>query len=230
MSSTLDGRGGIRGAGRGLLGLVLAGAVGAACVLAWNGVESKAVATQQGSSARQLTIGTVELQRLMDNLKELQNANAVIKTRVDGYKAQMKQISDRAKAIDDELKNTIPQNDARARAEKNAELFELRSLVEARENTFSRLLDMEQGDIIRGIYNKALQSAEALAKREGYDMVILNDTVLGFSGELADKRLGMREVTEIIRSRKLVYSNPSVDVTDRLIQIMNNEYEAGIRN
>lgn len=215
---------------RGFLGLVAAGAVGAACVLAWNGTGATAVANQQGATARPLTIGTVELQRLMDSLKELQNANAGMKARVEGYKAQMKQFSDRAKAIDDELKNTIPKTDVRLRAEKNAEIFEIRSLVEARENTFSRLMDMEQGDIIRGIYDKALAAAAALAKREGYDMIILDDTVLGFSGELAEKRLGMREVTEIIRSRKLVYSNPASDVTDRLIQIMNNEYEAGIRN
>lgn len=216
--------------GRGFLGLVAAGAVGAACVMAWNGTSATAVANQQGSTARTLNIGTVELQHLMDSLKELQNANAGMKTRVDSYKAQMKQFSDRAKAIDDELKNTIPKTDAKARAEKNAELFEIKSLVEARENTFSRLMDMEQGDIIRGIYEKAIKAAETLAKREGYDMIILNDTVLGFSGDLADKRLGMREVTDIIRSRKLVYSNPSVDVTQRLIDIMNNEYEAGIRN
>lgn len=225
MACTLGG-----GAGRGFLGLVAAGAVGAACVLALNGTGATAVANQQGSSARALTTGTVELQRLMDSLKELQNANAGMKARVDNYKAQMKQFSDRAKAIDDELKNTIPRSDVRARAEKSAELFEIRSLVEARENTFSRLMDMEQGDIIRGLYDKAIRAAETLAKREGYDLIVLNDTVLGFSGELADKRLGVREVTEIIRSRKLVYSNPGVDVTDRLIQIMNNEYEAGIRN
>jgi len=218
------------GGGRGLLGLVAAGAIGAVCVLAWNGTGATAVANQQGSSARQLTIGTVELQRLMDSLKELQNANAGMKANFDNYKAQMKQFSDRAKAIDDELKTVIPKTDAKLRAQKNAELFEIKSLVEARENTFSRLMDMEQGDIIRGIYQKALAATETLAKREGYDMVLLNDTVLGFGGDLADKRLGMREVTDIIRSRKLVYSNPAVDVTDRLIQIMNNEYEAGIRN
>lgn len=218
----------LKGCGRGFLGLVVAGAVGAACVLAWNGTSATAVANQQGSTARTLTIGTVELQLLMDNLKELQAANAGIKTRIDNYQAQMKQIGDRAKAIDDELKNQIPKTDTKTRAEKNAELFEIKSLVEARENTFSRLMDMERGDIIRGIYDKALAACDALAKREGYDMIILNDTVLGFSDDLKDKRLGMREVTEIIRSRKLVYANPSVDVTQRLITIMNNEFEAGI--
>lgn len=216
--------------GRGLLGLVVAGAVGAVCVLAWNGTGATAVANQQGATARPLTIGTVELQGLMDNLKELKSANEGMKTRVAAYQAQMKQLTDQAKAIDDELKNTIPKTDARARAEANARIFEIKSLVEARENTFSRLVDMEQGDIIRLIYEKALVAAETLAKREGYDMIILNDTVLGFTGELKDKRLGMREVTEIIRSRKLVYSNPSVDVTERLVLIMNNEFEAGIRN
>lgn len=53
-------------------------------------------------------------------------------------------------------------------------------------------MDMERGDIIRGIYDKAWPRATCAGEREGYDMIILNDTVLGFGDDLKDKRLGMR--------------------------------------
>ena len=213
------------------LALVVAGIAGAASMLAWSATTAPASANAQpASTARQLTIATVELQKLMDGLKELEVANGALKARVDTYQTQMKNFEDRMKAIDEELKNTIPKDNTKLRAEKSAEMFEIKTLMDARRDTFRKLLDLEQGDVIKSIYEKVLVSCDTFAKREGYDVILLNDTVLGFQGDNAGKRMGIADVTQVIRSRKLVYVNPSVDVTDRIVTIMNNELEAGIKN
>lgn len=209
------------------LGMVCAGAIGAACVLGWSALTPVASATAQAQpAARPITVATVELQRLMDNLKELDAANAALRARTEAYNTQMKELDTRAKAIEDELANTIPKDALQRRAEKRAEQFEIRALMEARRDTFRRLLELEQGDVIKAAYDRVVATASAFAQREGYDLVMLNDTAIGFEGE---GRRTLQEVTSVIRSRKLLHASASVDVTDRLVTIMNNEFDAGVR-
>jgi len=77
----------------------------------------------------------------------------------------------------------------------------------------------EVGLWTRRIYDEIQQVAEEVAQRKGIDIILYKDQpeLIGFDPEV---------VREQIRQRKLIYSNPAVDITQELLDKLNTAYRA----
>ena len=69
------------------------------------------------------------------------------------------------------------------------------------------------------LYNKILAAAEKVAKDGGYDMVIFKEGAADFS------TIDPKEMNNAIRSRKVLYAAPDLDVTVEIVTSMNNDYK-----
>ncbi|MFZ4575475.1 MAG: OmpH family outer membrane protein [Phycisphaerales bacterium] len=202
--------------------LALAAACGLAVVA---GLELRSLARPEAAPemAAPTVVGLVDLERLMNGLEELASLNSALNGRKDALQGQLNDIKKQMEAIDNDLKNNIAESDVKARTEKLAQKFELEALYEARGKAFQRLIDLENGDIIKALYEKATVAVTAFAQKNGIDLVMLDDRAIGFRS-----RASVKEVNSIIESKRVLFAGQQLDITDRILDLMNNEFRAGI--
>lgn len=87
-------------------------------------------------------------------------------------------------------------------------------------------LDLRQAEMAREvglwsrrIYGELVAAAEEIAQREGYDVVLYMSPpeIVGFDPDT---------VKEQIRGRKVIYSSPNVDITQAVLDKLNETYRA----
>jgi Skp family chaperone for outer membrane proteins len=196
-------------------------AVGAALVggvAAWNAGQAQAVREPAPSPN---AVGIVDLETLMNGLQELKDRNSSLDRVKDEYRDQLKKLDDEIKALDAQLKDNIPKDDRRQRIAKSAELIEKRNLFDFRKKSFETQVEMQAAEIIRELYAKVSVAIGEMAQREGYDLILLDDRRLVLSENATLERLN----NEIL-SKRVLFAKPDLDLTQRLMTILNNDYAA----
>jgi Skp family chaperone for outer membrane proteins len=99
--------------------------------------------------------------------------------------------------------------------EQQLELFEYESL-----NDYGILMKArEESRGMRTVYLHVRESIGTLAEQNGWDYVFVNETVLELpQGNTVD-------MSAVIGSRRMLYANPEMDVTDTLIEFMNASFD-----
>jgi len=197
----------------------------AVALLAWLSVSSLARTspTEGMVMAAPTVVGVVDLEKLMNGLEELSARNSELNVRKERLQGQLNDTKRQIEAIENDLKNNIAETDVKARTEKLAQKFELEATYEARGKAYQRLIDLENGDVILDLYSKARGSIEQFASRNGIDLVLLDDRSIGLP-----RRASVKEINSVIESKRVLYANNAIDITDRILSIMNNEFRAGI--
>jgi Skp family chaperone for outer membrane proteins len=169
-------------------------------------------------------VAVIDLQKLTDGLKEFKDLNADNLVKGQDYQKKLKDMSDAIDKINADLKDVIPASDYKRRAQALADRFELQATLKARKETYQSLYDVDHGDIIHQVYDKILAAVADIAKRENYDIVLLDDRAIQLApmGTATDKELGPS-----IESKRILFARDGMDITDRVITKMNNDYAAG---
>lgn len=95
------------------------------------------------------------------------------------------------------------------------ELVEYESIGEYRNLRASR----EESKGLRSIYKNIRKASTDLAKQNGWDYVFINDLIAPLpEGDDVD-------MDAVISSRRMLYANPTMDVTDALIEYMNASFD-----
>ena len=99
--------------------------------------------------------------------------------------------------------------------EQQLELFEYESL-----NDYGILIKArEESKGMRTVYTHVREAIVTLATQNGWDYVFVNETVLQLpQGDTVD-------MSAVIGSRRMLYANPEMDVTDTLIEYMNASFD-----
>ncbi|MBP7747946.1 MAG: OmpH family outer membrane protein [Phycisphaerae bacterium] len=86
--------------------------------------------------------------------------------------------------------------------------------------------DLKQADVAREfalwsvrIYKEMLQATEAIAKRDGYDLVL-------YKGEFQAVSMDPDVIKDQIRNLHLLYNNASIDISQVVLDKLNAEYRA----
>lgn len=164
-------------------------------------------------------VGLVDMEALMKGLSETTARNAEFMVINEGRQKELDAISQKAKTLQAELEVLKP--DAKERRAKVAELFELRELGKNKQQIFQQLSALEEGDIIKNIYAKAQATIAKVAAKDGYSLVLLDDR----KAKLRDQGSG-KDISSDIMSKKVLYTAESLDITERIITEMNNEFSA----
>jgi Skp family chaperone for outer membrane proteins len=168
-----------------------------------------------------VTVAIVEVARVMNGLNELKERNDIGKIRGAELEKKLQEVEQTIKNIDAELETVIPKNDTKRRTQAMADKFEAENLLKARFQAYKQLLDLENGDIIRDIYAKVILAVEDFAKKNNYDLVLLDDR-----GMMLPPVGGQERLKAIIENKRILFAKPELDITDRIITIMNNDHAA----
>ena len=71
------------------------------------------------------------------------------------------------------------------------------------------------------MYDKIADGATRIAKRDGVDIMIVDDRIFAIP---ATNRAAQSQMLE---SKKILFASETVDLTDELLTMLNNEFSAG---
>lgn len=198
-------------------------ASGAALLLVASGFASRAVLERQAAAAP-TSVALVDLQRLFDKLDELAEQNKELDTKRKTYKDDIDNLKKQADQIEEDLTKTVDPTDRKTRTDMSMQVVILRQSMQGKQEIYNRVMDLASADVIRSLYQKMTDEIAQIAKREGYDLVLFDDRSIG----LPD-RSGNKDLNAIIANKRILYAADTIDITDRLITIMNNDYHAGVK-
>ncbi|HUN82586.1 MAG TPA: OmpH family outer membrane protein [Phycisphaerae bacterium] len=171
------------------------------------------------SPAGESRIAVVDLVRIFNECAQILDLNDMIRSMNDDYS---KEAAQRKKAIEDkqaELGAFKPgTNDYEVR-KKNL----IRMNIEA--NVWLKVKEQEidqlKFDWTRVVYEKSLQAIAELGKEKGYDAVLQK-----MEFKPLEIEQNVQNLRRLIQDRAVLYHNPEVDITEKVIQRMNAAYKS----
>jgi Skp family chaperone for outer membrane proteins len=155
----------------------------------------------------------VDLEKVFNGLTAKTNADAHLRKLGEQQIAESNKKAEAIKQMEADLAD-LAAGSARYRELQDQALLEAqkyRAYVE-----FSRAkIDAERSRTIKRIYGDIKKAADEMATSNGYDLVLVNDS-------LAEIPPGTEEeMNRQISARRILFANPRIDLTDELIAYMN---------
>jgi Skp family chaperone for outer membrane proteins len=182
---------------------------------------------QRSNVAAPTAVATVNLRQVLDGLEQRSVAEAEVQEMKDRILAEDEQKKAEMQDLTTQYKN-IPETDEAARNAMREEIAR-----KALDNDAWRRFSLEQVDIETSLrlrdLDRAIHSAIAeLCEVEGYDVVLMDDSQEELTIDHDSRLTREVQVLQQMTSRRMVYVNPTVDITAELIERMNNAYHAGV--
>jgi Skp family chaperone for outer membrane proteins len=121
----------------------------------------------------------------------------------------------------------IPEGDVEARRATEEEIAMVALETQAWRMFASEQLDIEASLRLRDLDRSIKGAVAQFAQINGYDIVLVDDSGRELSIDAQSKASREMQVKAQMNARRLLYTNPEVDVTDELIERMNNAFNAG---
>jgi len=196
-------------------GFVAGVALAVVVTVSW-GVGAGTSPTRQ--TAEPVAAAVVDLELVQQGLEEWAFRDAKRKERAQGLQDELYTLAQDLK-VKQENANTLPKGESRRNAV--MKILELQSNLKFKKELYQQLIDIEQGDLIRKMYDKIVAAASDVAEEEGFDLVLVDDRKISSPDEATQQ-----QVTAVLMQRRVLYASSRVDITDRLIAKMNNEFAA----
>lgn len=189
-------------------------------VVAFVGWRAGAESTAQRLKAEPTSVALVDVERALNSLNELKDLNKALADRVKERQDDLDKLKKQIEDLQADL-NELPTNSTEKRRNLRAQIFELTETAKARTNAYQSLINIEKGEIIRPLYNKLIDSINDTASKEGYDLVLFDNRKLEIPQDV------QAVINEVIQQKNILYARDSMDITDQVITLMNNNYASG---
>lgn len=197
------------------------------CIVAYQAGANRTIAPVQPA-----TVATVDLPRVLEGLSQRSNAEAELRqmaARINEERGQREQELTRLEADHEQLRRAAVDNPAAgAEADSVEERLVYETLRYRAWMQFSNeQVDLEQALILQDLYRVVKQSLAEMAESEGYDLVLIDDA----GGELTidpnSRATRTAQIEQQMMSRLMLYADNAIDITDDLVERMNNAYRSG---
>jgi Skp family chaperone for outer membrane proteins len=192
--------------------------VSIAAVVALTGLVG-AYASGRMMAAKPTAVGCVDVFQVFATLKEKTQIEADIKSINDRMGEEQRQKGEELKQMEEAMKILMPGSAdyLKAEDEYTQKALEFRAWTELQKAKLVR----ENKIRVQALYNKILAATAAVAKDNGFDLVIYKEGAVDFS-RVQDPRL----LDDAVRNRKVLYSAEGMDLTDQVKTRMDNEWNA----
>ena len=199
---------------RHVLGMAVVLAVVASSLVGWEALAGRLAPSPT-------VVSTVDLPRVLDSLAEWQAEVDRSQAAAEQFQQDLRQRSEELEALDADLEVFVvgtPKHTEAQRLVKKASI-DLRA--------FMGLADMQetrtkQRAMLR-IYNHIRDASAELADRDGYGLVIMDDSAIPIPED-------SRDVLGDISARRVLYASSTLDITQMLIDYMNTQWRAAHGN
>jgi len=161
-------------------------------------------------------VGTVDLEATFNGLEEWSQVQVSLSQRADQMQDEITRRQDELESLEADLED-YPQGSAKFKeAMKRYQMaaIELQGYVQFQQRKHQRFND----ETIFDLYDKIKLAARALADEHGYDIILVNDSVV----EIPENS---ENILAQISSRRVLFARQQMDVTDQLIESMNSTYQ-----
>jgi len=171
-------------------------------------------------------VATVDLVKVITSLDEFAAIDKQIKDAGEKKEAEIAALDSEIEGLNEDLKSLDPASDA------YDEIFRNRNLkLGLREVTATNLIRWQSEDnarVLTDLYEKSLLAVEEVAKRDAWEMVVHRGQNLAVPrNPNVRAENAMDFVENFIQTRRVIYAADSVDITNSVIQHMNNRFAAG---
>jgi outer membrane protein len=191
---------------------ILAGAVVAAVVFSFAPALRASNAQQAPERAAAVNVGTLinEYQRSKDLDEELAQLDADLKAEEEQRRAKIDQLQAEIDRLDPEDPT---------RVDRTRELLEMQIQYKVWGETKQAHRVREFSLWTTQIYREIIDAVKKVAEREGYDLVLYKD-------EFQPGSMEPQAIMEQIRGRKVLYAHPSIEITQTVLDQLNEDYRA----
>jgi Skp family chaperone for outer membrane proteins len=181
-------------------------------------------------TAQPVRLAIVDLNRVLDGLTEAKDAAERVKAQGEEANKGLKELSERRNKLSKDL-DMMKQKQQKVSKEIIAvlsERMEVEAQGKARKATAEQRLEFERGDNLRAIYLKIVDATEQIRAADGWDLVLRDDrATVPPDATPEGLPLTEREVSSIVTQRTILAAAKPVDITQQVIDLMNNAYRAG---
>lgn len=167
-------------------------------------------------AGRPTAAAVVDVQAVFEALEEKLQIEANLKSRLEGLNLDEQ---DRKRALD-ELKSDLEilAPETPAYNEKQAKLEQNVIELQAWRTFQTQKLNQERGIQVERLYRKMLEAVGTIGRENGFDLILFKEKPADFRGAKPEA------LNTLIQVRKVLWSADDLDLTDEIIQRMNNQY------
>ncbi len=177
----------------------------------------------QTIAPREPVLASVQIESLFDGLVQRAEAKAEIEALKDELTAEREARQAEITKMEEEFRGA-------ADPERQEELIDTITLEKLKLQFWFQEaeaeLEVEKALRLQHLYLKINEALGELASAQGYDLVILDDSAQEPEFDRDSRVPGQLQILQQIASRKVLYRNPAIDITNDLITRMNNEFRA----
>lgn len=166
---------------------------------------------------------TVNLATVLEKLDQRTDAETNLRNMVEALRVEDDQRKAEITKLDNELR-AMTESSQKQALQDQAALSALKYQAWARFSADK--VDIERGLVLEDLYRSIKAAAAELASTARYDVLLVDDS----QGELAtspDARVSREsQIRQQIAGRRMLFASPAIDITDDLIERMNNAYKA----
>ena len=164
-------------------------------------------------------VGCVDLERIFAGLDQHKSNEAKLAEVIKAEATKRDAIGAEVQSLQAEMENFKP--DTPGFAETGRKLTDAAGRLKVFEEFLKRKLEFEQSNLVRNTYNSIKASLGTICKEQSIDIVFMDDASPPF-----DKN-DPRPITQQISGRRMMWFNPSLDMTDLVIKRMNEAFASG---
>jgi Skp family chaperone for outer membrane proteins len=180
---------------------------------------------------------TVNLSQVMEKLNQraaaetrLNKMRDELKTEQDRRLEQVKDFESKAKSLQDELDKAPDAAAKRAVEDRMQQLQEDAAHLSLENQAWVKVssdrVDIEASLVMQDLYRSVKKAAEQIASANHYDVVLVDDSQGEMKTYPESRVTRVEQVRQQVASRRMLYVNPTIDITNDLISRMNNAYQA----
>lgn len=167
-------------------------------------------------------VAVVDLERIVNNLDELTARQADLNNWITERQSAFDRVKQQFESARQKLEILpIGSDDAEQARE---DLLRLQIELKLQQELSQEGVDQRKAIVHRDLFNKVSDAVERLARKNSYHLVLSNDSepplILGTESQ----------VQRQIAGRRVLFADGALDITDELLQMMNNEWQAGAGN
>ncbi len=168
-------------------------------------------------------VAVVRIGPLFDGLKQRAAAAAGVDQLLDQIETEAQARQEAIETLKEEHGNTVDATDRETLADKIA-LDTLKN--DSWLQTAKREHELDKAVRLQDLYKKVFDAIQTLAMTEGYDLVIVDDSGDALPFDRSSRLVPQAQVLQQLAMRKVLFVNPTLDITEDLIMRMNNEFNA----
>ncbi len=167
------------------------------------------------------TVGLVDVEAVINGAQELKAFNTRLEADVNVMQTELNDLANQLKTLEQDLIELAP-TDREGRRAIRKKQFEVSSRAEVRKRILQNDIDTRKGEAVKNIYDKMLLAIATISQRDGIEVVLFDDRAIVIPEGLVEN-----QVNQFIQARRVLYGSEQADVTSRVLNLLNSNYEAG---